>query len=255
MGIKNKVNSFQQAKAKLVYNNFVNRLNDMLIDDKWYSSAQILEQELKKHGVVPTQKLYYEYKMPDNLKNYQIDQNTLFLRCFPAIYENYLESFSSIKTKKNLLSDAATTAKSDLAKFFGFCICLGLSNMKNLKYVFEQTYNICMEHVLQMAETIRKLNPELQHIKDYKNLNFVNGAIYGFAPQEIEFFIQLSKNDTKTINETLITNKNMNKIENFIQKPIGYRLSKTTSENILKDIETTKIKTFQIYNQDIFIVE
>ena len=52
-----------------------------------------------------------------------------------------------------------------------------------------------------------------------------------------------------------IANKNMNKIENFIQKPIGYRLSKTTSENILKDIETTKIKTFQTYNQDVFIVE
>ena len=40
------------------------------------------------------------------MKNFELDRQTLFTRCFPAIYENYLESFNTNKTKVRLFEDA-----------------------------------------------------------------------------------------------------------------------------------------------------
>ena len=120
MRIKDKIHLFQKASAKVVYDNFVNHLENMLVDDQWYSSAKELEEELTARGIVLSSKIYYEYKLPDNLKNYELDKSTLFLRCFPATYENYLQSFATRTTKKDLFLDATATAKKDLSTFLGF---------------------------------------------------------------------------------------------------------------------------------------
>ena len=247
MNIGTKVKSFRKAIAKVVYNNFVNRLNNVLVDDQWYSSAKNLEKELIKHGLILPSNIYYEYKLPDNLKNYELDKKTLFLRCFPAIYENYLGNFANKTTKNNLFLDAKITAKDNLSTFFGFCICLALSDVKNIKSVFEQTYITCKNQLNILAEQIRQLNPELQSIKDYKNFDFVNGAIYGFAPQDIEFYIQRNKNNSDKISYDTI--KNMNKISKFIKADIGYILSSKTCDDILKAIQLSQTNMLHPHNQ------
>ena len=247
MSIKDKINLFQKATAKVVYDSFVSRLENALVDDQWYSSAKELEEELTARGIVLSSKIYYEYKLPDNLKNYELDKSTLFLRCFPAIYENYLQSFTTKTTKNDLFLDATTTAKEDLSDFFGFCICLALSSIKNIQSVFEGTYISCKKQLDILAKQIWQLNPELHDIKDYKNFDFINGVIYGFAPKDIEFYIQQNRNNFDET--TYQTTENMNKISNFIRKPIGYILSPKTSDDILKAIQLYQANRLHMHNQ------
>ena len=239
MRTKDKINFFQKATTKVVHDNFVNRFEKAIINNQWSSSAKELEKELTDRGIVLTSKIYYEYKLPDNLKNYELAKKTLLLRCFSAVYENYLTKV----TKDILFMEAKMTAKEDLSAFFGFCICLALSSIKNIQYVFKQTYAPCKVQLDTLAEQIRQLNPELQSIKDYKNFDFVNGAIYGFAPQDIEFYIQQKRNNFDE------TTENMNKISNFIRKPIGYILSPKTSDDILKAIQQHQTTMLQKQNQ------
>ena len=244
--LKQKIKQLKQAKAKLVYDNFVSGLNTDLKDNVWYSSAKNLENSLKFSGVTQIPKLYYEYKFPNNLKNFELDRQTLFTRCFPAIYENYLESFNTNKTKVRLFEDAAANKKTDLSAFFGFCICLGLSRLKDLKSVFKETYDQSMNQVYFLAEYIHQHNPELQHIKNYKNLDFVNGAIYGFAPKEIEFFLNLQerrKNGSWDYEmsgkdeEVNYVKNNMDKISDFTGNQVTYFLSPETGDKIIAAIE------------------
>lgn len=257
--IRDKANKFRQARAKLVYDHFTRGLQVMIDDNSWYSSAQNLERQLHYRGVVSIPKLYYEYKFPGNLKNFEFDAATLFERCFPAVYENYLLGFTSNKTKKNLFINAKTTAKDDLSAFFGFCICLALSNVKNLKLNFEETATKCMDKVYQMAEEIWRLNPELQHIKDYKNRDFVNGAIYGFSPREIEFFIDLQNRRKNRPWDYEISGKdeevnhikrNKQKIEAFTLEHLTYFLAPDTSDKIVQainDFQNSQIQEYKFF--------
>ena len=252
-----KTKTFRNACAQLVYTAWTGYLDERLQSDEWDSSAQNLENALRERGVNIPRKLYYEYKFPGDMKNFEIDRATLFIRVFPAVYENFLERFNTVGTKISLLRDQKTNPKNDLTVFFGFCISLALSDMKNLKNVFEQSYEKCMQEVYQMAEKIRELNPELQNIEDWKNLNFVNGAIYGFAPSEIEFFLQLQRRrqtrfgDYETygpedkLNRTLA---NRQKISEFVHDHVGYFLAPETSDEILKAIENYKQRQIQQQN-------
>lgn len=231
MNIKDKIHHLQKARADVIYNNFV----DGLYDHGWDSSAKDLEQELANHGIVLSSKIYYEYKFPGNLKNYEIDRCTVFLRHFAAVYENWLEKFEKPKLVKNTLFWHATTnAKYDMSAFFYFCICLALSRTKNIKTVFEQAYISCGTKLDTLAEQIRQLNPELQGIQDYKNFDFVNGAIYGFAPQDIDFYIQQNRHVDHWMPYS--TTNSRNEISNFLQKEVTYILSPKTADDILKAI-------------------
>lgn len=231
MNIKDKIHHLQKARADVIYNNFV----DGLYDHGWDSSAKKLEQELKNHGIVLSSKIYYEYKFPGNLKNYEIDRRTAFLRLFAAFYENWLEKFEKPKLVKNrLFWHATTNAKYDMSAFFYFCICLALSRTKNIKTVFEQAYISCETKLDALAEQIRQLNPELQGIQDYKNFDFVNGAIYGFAPQDIDFYIQQNRHVDHRMPYS--TTNSSNEISNFLQKEVTYILSPKTADDILKAI-------------------
>ena len=132
-------------------------------------------------------------------------------------------------------------------KYFYFCICLALSSIKNIKTVFEQAYTSYKNQLDALAEQIWQLNPELQGIQDYKNFDFINGAIYGFAPQDIEFFIQQNRHVTHRVPYSTIDN--MRKISNFIQHDITYILSPKTADDILKAIQQYQKNNLRIHNQ------
>ena len=244
MNIKDKIHHLQKARADVIYNNFVGGL----YDHGWDSSAKQLEQELNNHGIVLSSKIYYEYKFPSNLKNYEIDRRTVFLRLFAAFYENWLEKFEKPKLVKNrLIWHAIPNAKYDLSAFFYFCICLALSRTKNIKTVFEQAYISCGTKLDALAEQIRQLNPELQGIQDYKNCDFVNGAIYGFAPQDIDFYIQQNRHVDHWMPYS--TTNSSNEISNFLQKEVTYVLSPKTADDILKAIQQYQKNNLRIHNQ------
>ena len=70
MDMKQKFLKFKKATAKVVHDYHVKRYSEYL--DDWNSSAQELEMNLRKRGLEPPCKLYYEYKFPDNQKNFEI---------------------------------------------------------------------------------------------------------------------------------------------------------------------------------------
>lgn len=247
---------FKDAQAKIVYDRYIEKLNKRTQKMAWDSSAQKLEKSLKKHGIILSQRLYYEYKFPNNLKNFEF-YNISFAVCrFAAFYDNYLERLSGPQPKKKLFFDAP----SDMSVFFGFCISLALSDIADINKRFAQKYDTCIKEIKKATESIRALNPELQHIKNYKNIDFLCGAIFGFAPQEIEFFINLQERRKKRswefeasggdeeVNKSM---ENAKTIAAFIKHDVTYFLAPETGNKIIKSIEQHQMTLQQINTKEL----
>lgn len=244
MSIKQKFLKFKKATAKVVHDYHVKRYSEYL--DDWNSSAQELEMNLRKRGLEPPCQLYYEYKFPDNQKNFEFDESTNLWRVFIAAYVNFFKSFTRDNMKTYLMNWVDSPDISDLSAFFGFCICLALSDIKDIQSCFEKTYASCVKQMEFTAKQIWQLNPELQFIKDYNNIDFVNGAIYGFAPKEIDFFIKLQqRRKTRPLNyelqgkdeEVNHVHENGRKITFFTLEHTGYLLAPETGDKIVKAIQ------------------
>ena len=67
------------------------------------------------------------------------------------------------------------------------------------------------------------------------DMDFVNGAIYGFAPNEIDFFIK-----NRGIDVWLTTQQDVTKIEDYIQEPVTYCLAPTTIQDLLVAIDKSR---------------
>lgn len=254
MAMKDKIEEFRKACARFAHDYHIANTDTLSHNTKWGSSAKELEEKLKKLGIILPNKLYYEYKFPGNLQNFEFFEKTRVLHSFILIYENYLEEFMRDDSKTALLYD---TAQTNLATFFGFCISLALSDIKDLETLYKQTYQQSIQKLYEIAEQIRQLNPELQIIQNYKNIDFVAGAIYGFAPKEIDFFIKLQeRRKTRDFEyersgkdeELNHANNNMRKISAFTQTSITYFISPETSDEIIKAIQQFQRNTKQTFN-------
>ena len=244
MDTQEKILKFKKASAKFVHDYLVRSYAHDL--DGWDSSAERLEKKLKKRGVKLPCKLYCEYNFPGNQKNFEFDKTTSVIRAFISVYENYLKMVQNVPQKKDLKHSAERPAITDLCAFFGFCICLALSDTKDILSLFNQTYMLCKIQLYEIAEQIWQLNPELQHIKDYRNLDFVNGAIYGFAPEEIDFFVKLQERRKNRIwdyerlgkdEQVNHVKENWRKIAFFTLEHPGYFLSPETADKIVHAIQ------------------
>ena len=251
-----RIDVFRKAGAKVVLDYYQKHLSY----ERWDSSAKKLERKLKKRGITDFPKLYYEYKFPGGAKNFQVNKKEYFALCFCNLFELYSkrEIWGNKKTMlKNFLEDISPFAVMNLLAFFNFCICLAISDVQEIKDSFEQTSRECKKQVEQLAFLIWQLNPELQCIEDYKNVWFVNGAIYGFAPKEIEFFIQLSRRrETRDMSyersgkdeEVNHCINNLHKIAKFTGDWPGYFLAPETSDEILTAIENHEQMQIQQQN-------
>ena len=105
----------------------------------WDSSAQKLEKALIDHGIVFPQKLYYEYKFPGGLSNHDFHDQEM-LTGFCNIYRRYLTRSDEHKQQslKDFLFHETLfwSSKTDLSAFFGFCICLAISDVEKILSVF-----------------------------------------------------------------------------------------------------------------------
>lgn len=251
MKIKDKIKKFKSATDYLISRYLVENIKNNIYKPVWDSSAQKLEQALKDHGIILPQKLYYEYKFPGGLKNFEFEEQNV-LTSFCNIYENYFSSSAAGLQQQESLKKFMFNnyyfhykrgKRTDLSAFFGFCICLALSDVEKLKSAFM----IAQEQMYKLADLIKELNPELQNIENHRSVDFIAGAIYGFAPQEIQFFLNLQERrkardfdyqyekDGKD-EELKHTKLNMQKISAFINNDIDYFLAPETSDNIIKAI-------------------
>ncbi len=225
---------FEKAHAKIAHDMLVQIIETHNnVYEQWYSSALNLSTALNKHNVLLPYKLYYNYKFPNNMTNIEMYNDKLLLIAFYIAYKNFFSRF----TETNMIVNMAEYAshQTDMTTFFKFCTHLGLSDIKHLQTLCDTTYEKCYETILKLADDIWRLNPELQHIKNYKNMDFVNGAIYGFAPNEIDFFIK-----NRGIDVWLTTQQDVTKIEDYIQEPVTYCLAPTTIQDLLVAIDKSR---------------
>ena len=176
------------------------------------SSAKSLEDALRARGI--NLKLYHQYKMPGGMSQNDFVIRLCTLEFFIKFYPKY-----AIK----VLADKNLTA-SDKAKIF--------------KYVLGERHRF-IKKAKQYESEIRKLNPELANIKVGHPSSIIDGATFGFAPDEIAYFADFKNRNIK----------NQERIENFFREKYGinvtYVLAPKTAEKIitaLKHYENSKEK-------------
>ena len=180
-------------------------------DSKWNSSAKDLEYALRVRGI--NLKLYYEYKMPGGVSQSDFLIRLCMLRFFTKFYPKY-----AIK----VLGDKNIT-KSDKAKIF--------------QYVWHNRRQFIKESE-QYESEIRRFNPELSNIKTKIPSAIVDGATFGFAPDEIAYFSDVKNRDFEQEKKT----------NEYFEKKYGIRvnyiLAPKTARTIidaLKQKEMTKV--------------
>ena len=138
-------------------------IQSMPFGREWDSSAKKLEDELEKRGIKLSQKLYYKYKMPGELKPEEF-MDSLIIDYFIAYFHSWFA--------KDVLKDKQLKM-SEKAKIF--------------TYVWKNRSKY--KGVLEKYETeIRQKNPELSGVKVNNPKSLVYGALFGFAPKEISYF-------------------------------------------------------------------
>ena len=155
------MNKALDKKLRMYISNMA--IRNMPFGRVWDSSAKNLEDELKKRGIKLQQKLYYEYKMPGQLKQNEFMDN-LIMDYFVAYFHSWFA--------KDILKDKNLKI---------------LEKAKIFTYVWK-TRSKYKEILNKYEKEIRERNPELSNIKVDNPRSLVYGAMFGFAPQEIAYY-------------------------------------------------------------------
>ena len=136
---------------------------------KWDSSAKMLSDELDRCGVKLSKKIFYKYQLPDNMSSQQFqDRITIEYFC------------------KRFYSDFASKVFRDKTLTIS-------EKMQIARYVWEMRRKKNHHDMKYYADEIKSKNPELADIKLANNIvNLVYGALFGFAPDEIKYFCEVS---------------------------------------------------------------
>ena len=184
---------------------------------EWYSSAKDLEQQLHKIGIKDI-KLFHKYKMPDNVT--QADyMKKIALYGFYADFE-MLNADDRWQTEfKNCIPDEKTRLQViDYIK----------SKIKSYDEKLSDGY-----------EKIIKLNPELPNVPDKRD-DVIYGAIFGFAPDEIEYYCRGRFQQGINIDAVLDKEQEISgKIEKYGIRA-GYVLAPETANKIISALEKNK---------------
>lgn len=178
--MNNKKTSFDDANFKVVLKKFLRDWSALEYENN-PPSALLQEKRYAQYGIKLPFKLHYEYKMPFGLES---SYDLLFwlvavdlkkrLRSGKDLVDYLEESIDYLRDKdKKLLSVYRAVSP------------------QQLNMIIDWLGQISSD---QMIAEIKRLNPELAHIKtDGKTsgvvnpvLDFVQGVAYGFAPEDIE---------------------------------------------------------------------
>lgn len=136
---------------------------------KWDSSAKKLDDALRRRGIKFADKLFWKYKLPNGMST-QDFMDTLLLEFY------FVKWFSDMK----IMRDKNLTMK---------------QKIKIFAYVLSMKKNGIDKNIKKYANEIKQLNPELAKINprdSFGSISFVEGALFGFAPDEIKYFCDKS---------------------------------------------------------------
>jgi hypothetical protein len=188
-------------KLKLVLSKMI--IENTQLTYRYSSSAKEFQNKLQKAGIVLPAPLYFQYKLPNGNNTEQFEKlaNTFeFYDLFP----------DSISIPKNLTPDE----KKEL-----------------IGYITEQK-QIHQSQQIAESQNLKSLNPELSKIDvpPHKITDFLKGASYGFAPEEINYFANEYRGMTDELKQF---NENMNDMLGFAP---GYILSPKHREMVLNAV-------------------
>ena len=182
--------------------------------DKWYSSAKQLEQSLQNMGVNNI-KLYHEYKMPGGLSQSEY-MKRMSLHDF---YKNFDIFYFDDNFRADLHNAVPDTIEREKI----------IDDIKQKKEEYK-------EKIQQEYKELIKLNPELSKISGDPD-SVMWGAIFGFCPDDIEYFNygRFSDKDWSAKQQDILKS-----FEKYGLK-VGYIVSPKTFNKIISELKHRKV--------------
>ena len=245
-------------KQKRVFDNLLG--HDPMMMRPFDSSAQILQEKLQAMGITPPVKLYYEYQLPDNQTPEQFErfvQKMLFIDAFQSqqILDTAAYYLGSQKRALDYLGESGKTSAQEIQPVIDYnmqlcqtcqddCAALSPAERKELAdYITGMQDTVCRD-MRAMVKWMKEHNPELKSVRvDGMNMisvwDFINGIVYGFAPEEIDYFLNT---DGNTRNKE--TDELYRRLESFGIKP-GYFIRPDRAQKILDCVVNAHIRHTQ----------
>lgn len=186
----------------------------------WNSSAQDLEKQLKSKGINLPFKLYYVYNLPDGTTRLNYMRKLSFLE--------FCNNFNRIDEYKNIFmdSDKFTPEEKEL-------IVKEITEQNNYDEVLRGDFS-----------DILALNPELQRFKSenkpLKIIDIIAGAVFGFAPDEIDYYCYGRFNQGKDIDSVLAKEEEARQVIANYGFRVGYILAPRTAKKIIAALEKNR---------------
>ncbi len=187
------------------------------------SSAKNFDAMLRENRIQPPFKIFYEYVLPGNLKSWE--------------FEKLLKPIHG-----HLLIDAKR-----VTDFFD---------------IDDQTVQKIREIRKKDLITIKNWVDEIQHKNkelagiyledDYDRAGLIDGACYGFSPEEINYYLEDQRNKSKGIKSSNLEKKYSDELEAILGQSITYKMSPDRLKAIL---ETTKVKKSDFLEGGVKIVQ
>lgn len=172
--------------------------------DVWDSSAQNLENDLRACGIDIDKKLFYEYKLPGGMSHQEFQDHVAMSTFCNNFYGEFMSKVLHDKT-------------------------LSMSEkMQITAWVWKMRREKKVGNRKDWEKEIKQKNPELAHI----NGSVVYGALFGFAPEEIEYF---SSRECDRRHAEVVINKIKQLSAGRIR--LTYILSPSTEQKVVKALE------------------
>lgn len=189
----------------------------------WNSSAKNLSDELRMRGINLDKKIFYKYKLPENMSNQE------FMDVVTISY--FVRDFYS-RHMLHVLRDASLTLQ---------------EKMDVLRYVKKKRQCVNKNFIDIYAREILDKNIELRGINFKSSEDFVNGAMFGFAPDEIRYFC-----DKSGFRDMNIEHKLQEELKKYGIE-ISYILAPETAKQLILKLQHNQLKKGNVKNS--FVVD
>ena len=179
----------------------------------WNSSAKDLENDLAKRGI--KMKLYYKYALPENMTP---------------------QKFMTRVAVLHLCADFSMFEHRDI--FFDKSLSL-VERLRLVKYI-KGRRKASREKLDEYVKFVQYVNPELSKLKienDFDKFDILAGATFGFAPNEIEYFMK--RKERREAIDSGREREMFKKIEDFGIK-LHYVLAPKTAEKVIAELGKNK---------------
>lgn len=238
-----------KKQTELLFNKFVLETfnaswgNDVL-------SAKKAEERYKSYGITPPHKIFYEYKFPENMSRYELLMrydymyNFQYFRAGDMLYQ--LDNLNELRPEhREIIIKYGREQIQDIEKYildnkskWADKMQYYVSEIKRLNPELKDIH-VTSEKIDDLRKNNKFLTPE--QYKKNANLNFVHGVVFGFSPDDIEYY--LNRTEAQFKQDQNDEQLNFIRIGHVIAPK--YRDDFVKSEQLIQKIENERKKNGQ----------